>query len=180
MTTSARATSFFRISMPRGCLRSSVIARLFRWRFRKSKPIAVESPSTSSRASTLMTLAPMSASRRTGAGPGRARVRSMTVRCSSGKDIGGPPVSLPGEIRLQDLERLLAAGELGRHRVADALADEGARERRQDRDAPLRGLGLVGADDLVADLLAALVLRQAGIAERHADACGRRLHDPGG
>src|SRR3972149_5524570 len=155
MTTSARATSFFRISMPRGCLRSSVIARLFRWRFRKSNPIAVESPSISSRASTLMAAAPRSASWRTAVGPERARVRSMTVRRSSGSGIVG---ALPGKVGLQGLERLRAGGELRRHRVADLLADERARERRQHRDASPGGLGLVGTDDLIADLLAGLVL----------------------
>ena len=73
-TTSARAAIFLMISTPRGCLRSSVIERnLFRCRFRKSKPSAVESPSISSRASILMTLAPMSASWRTAVGPERAR-----------------------------------------------------------------------------------------------------------
>src|SRR6267143_828061 len=175
--TSARATSFFRISMPRGCLRSSVIARLLRCRLRKSNPSDVESPSISSRASTLMTLAPMSASRRTAVGPERARVRSMTVRCSSGKGIGKPPVSLPGKIRLQDHERLLPARQLRGHGVADLPADQRAGERGQDRDAAPCGMGLVGTDDLVAHSLAGLVLEQDGGPEGHAVARGRRVDD---
>src|SRR6059058_5568575 len=87
ITTSALATMRLRTSTPRGCLRSRVIERLLRWRLRKSKPIAVESPSSSWRASTLMTEAPMSASWRTAVGPERARVRSTTVMCSSGSSI---------------------------------------------------------------------------------------------
>src|SRR5437763_5987566 len=176
-TTSARATSFWRSSRPRGCFRSSVSARLVRWRFRKSKPSAVESPSISSRASTLMTLAPMSARRRTAVGPERARVRSTTVRCSSGRGIDGPPESLPGKIRLEDGERLRPARQLRRHGIADLLADQGARERGQDRAAAAGRVGLVGADHLVADFLAGLVPEQDGGSEGDAVAGGRRRDD---
>src|SRR3990167_4176621 len=89
--TSAFAASRRSTSRPRGCFRSSVSARLFRWRFRKSNPSAVESPSISSRASTRTTCAPMSASCRTAVGPERARVRSTTRMWESGRGSGISP-----------------------------------------------------------------------------------------
>src|SRR6266545_2557165 len=92
-TTSARATSRLRISRPSGALRSSVIERLFRWRFWASKPRREKSPSMSSRAATWTTLAPMSASCRTQVGPDLARVRSMTVYGARGSVIALLPRS---------------------------------------------------------------------------------------
>src|SRR6185369_8283540 len=80
---------------------------------------------------------------------------------SSTRTVGMAVASVgPGEIRLDDVEGLLAGRKLRGHPVADVLADERPRQRRHDRDTAFRGLGLVGTDDLVADLLAALVLEQ--------------------
>src|SRR5438094_6095459 len=86
----------------------------------------------------------------------------------------------PREIRLDDVERLLAGRKLRRHPIADVLADERAGQRRHDRDAALRGLRFVRAHDLVADLLAALVLEQHGRGEGDAVARGGRVDDLGG
>src|SRR5262249_60430045 len=83
----APATRRLRISTPRGDLRSSVIERLFRCRFWKSEPRRANSASTSARASTLMTRAPMSASWRTHVGPARARVRSITEYAARGSEV---------------------------------------------------------------------------------------------
>src|SRR5256712_12389817 len=85
----------------------------------------------------------------------------------------GAPPSLQGEVGLEDREGLLPDGQLRRHRVADLLADQRPRERREDRDPPTGRLRLVGADDLVAVFLAALVLEEHRRAER--DALARRL-----
>src|SRR5262245_41997533 len=85
----------------------------------------------------------------------------------------------PAEVDLEHVERLGAAGELRRHRVSLPLADERAREGRQDRDAPAGGLGLVGADDLIADLLAALSFEEDGGAERYPVPGGGWIDDLG-
>src|SRR5207247_9015618 len=66
-----------------------------------------------------------------------------------------------------------------RHRVADLLSDQRPRERREDRDPPTGRLRLVGADDLVAVFLAALVLEEHRRAERDALARRRRVDDLG-
>src|SRR5215468_2771449 len=81
---------------PLGSFRFNVIARLLRCKFWKSEPWrgppgCSPAPSSSS-ASTLMTLAPQSASWRTQVGPERTRVRSSTVKReraweARGKDI---------------------------------------------------------------------------------------------
>src|SRR5215813_12353304 len=86
----------------------------------------------------------------------------------------------PGEIHFDDVEGLLAGRQLRGDAVADVLADECAGQRRHDRDASLGGIRLVRADDLVADLLAALVLQQHRRRERDAVARRRRIDDLGG
>src|SRR5437899_2662114 len=85
----------------------------------------------------------------------------------------------PREIHSDDVERLLAGRKLRRHPIADVLSDERAGQRRHDRDAALRGLRFVRAHDLVADLLAALVLEQHGRGEGDAVARGGRVDDLG-
>src|SRR5262245_13121022 len=98
---------------------------------------------------------------------------------TSGSD-GDPVGSVgPAEVDLEHVERLGAAGELRRHRVSFPLADERAREGRQDRDTPAGGLGLVGADDLIANLLAALSFEEDGRAERDPVPGGRWIDDLG-
>src|SRR5262249_23416634 len=76
--------------MASGFLRSRVMLRLFRWRFRKSEPSRAPpmlSPGPSG-ISTLITLAPQSASWRTHVGPARTRVRSITVNRFRASDAG--------------------------------------------------------------------------------------------
>src|SRR6266478_1976569 len=85
----------------------------------------------------------------------------------------------PREIHFDDVECLLPGRKLRRHPVTDVLADERAGQRRHDRDAPLGRVGLVRADDLVADLLAVLVLEQHGRGEGDAVPRGRRIDDLG-
>src|SRR2546425_6598817 len=86
----------------------------------------------------------------------------------------------PRKVGLDHVERLLAAGQLGRDPVTHALADERAGQRRQHRDLALRGLGLVGADDPVAVLPAALVLEEHRRGEGDALPLGGRIDDLGG
>src|SRR5262249_17888619 len=86
----------------------------------------------------------------------------------------------PGEIHFDDVEGLLAGWQLRGDSVADVLADERAGQRRHDRDAPLRRLRLVRAHDLVADLLALLVLEQDRRREGPAVPRRGRLDDVGG
>src|SRR5215813_5058917 len=86
----------------------------------------------------------------------------------------------PGEIHFDDVEGLLAGRQLRGDSVADVLADERAGQRRHDRDAALRGLRLVRAHDLVADLLAAFVLEQDRRGEGDAVARCGRIDDLGG
>src|SRR5215467_9488150 len=73
-----------KVAAPAGDLRSSVMLRLLRCRFWKSGPWrAPPRPSPASKrsgSSTLMTLAPQSASWRTAVGPARTRVKSRTVK----------------------------------------------------------------------------------------------------
>src|SRR4029434_7317795 len=85
----------------------------------------------------------------------------------------------PGEIDSDDVEGLLAGGQLRGHAIADVLADQRAGQGRHDRDAALGRIGLVGAHDLVADLLAALVLEEHRRGERDPLARGRRVDDLG-
>src|SRR5213595_346893 len=85
----------------------------------------------------------------------------------------------PVEVHLEDLERLLAARQLRGDGVAHALADEAARQRRHDRDAAVRRVGLVGTDDPVAHVLAGILLQPHGGAERHTVAAARGLDDLG-
>src|SRR5262252_9524441 len=94
---------------------------------------------------------------------------------SSTRTVGMALASVrPGEIHSDDVEALLAGRQLRGHPVADVLADERTGQRRHDRDAALRRLGLVRADDMVADLLAVLVLEQHRGGEGDAvTRCGR-------
>src|SRR6266850_970470 len=85
----------------------------------------------------------------------------------------------PREIHFDDVEGLPAGRKLRAHAVADVLADERAGQRRHDRDAPFRGIRLVRADDLVADLLAALVFEQDRRGEGDAVARRGRIDDLG-
>src|SRR5206468_8879587 len=57
--------------------------------------------------------------------------------------------------------------------------DEGPRERRHDGEAAARRIGFLGAHDLIAGLLPALILETHGGAEGDAIARGRRLDDLG-
>src|SRR5580765_1284020 len=86
----------------------------------------------------------------------------------------------PGEVGFDDVERLLAGRKLRGHVIAHVLADERARQRRHDRDPSLGGVRLVRAHDLVADLLAVLVLEQDRRGEGDAVTRGGRLDDLGG
>src|SRR5215813_5911951 len=86
----------------------------------------------------------------------------------------------PGEIHSDDVEGLLAVRQLRGDAVADVLADERAGQRRQDRDAPLRWIRLVGADDPVPILLAGLVLELHGRGERDPAARSGRVDHLGG
>src|SRR4030095_15937100 len=86
----------------------------------------------------------------------------------------------PGEVCVDDVERLLAGRKLRGHVIPDVLADERARQRRHDRDPSLGGVRLVRAHDLVADLLAVLVLEQDRRGEGDAIARGGRIDDLGG
>src|SRR5262245_63998023 len=100
---------------------------------------------------------------------------------SSTRTVGMALASVrPGEIHFDDVEGLLAAGQLRGHAVADILADERAGQRRHDRNAPLGRLGLVRAHDLVADLLAVLVLEQDRRGEGDAVARGGWIDHLGG
>ena len=83
---SAVSTSRMNAAWPSGDFRFSVIARLLRCRFWKSKPCRLPATSSPSVAggSILMTSAPQSARCRTQVGPARARVRSSTFRPFSG------------------------------------------------------------------------------------------------
>src|SRR5262245_42818623 len=100
---------------------------------------------------------------------------------SSTRTVGMALASVPpGEIHFDDVEGLLAGRQLRGHPVADVLADERAGQRRHDRDAALRGLRLVRAHDLVADLLAAFVLEQDRRGEGDAVARCGRIDDLGG
>ena len=59
---------------------------------------------------------------------------------------GAKPLSelfFPGKVGVEDLEALLAAGKLGFHRVAHPLADQRARQRCHDGDAPAARVRLV-------------------------------------
>src|SRR6266849_169429 len=96
------------------------------------------------------------------------RTRSSVSAC-------GTASLAPLEVDLQDVEGLLASGELRRHAIAQLLADERARERREDRDAAPGRLGLVRAHDPVADCLACLVLEPHGGSEGDPVAAARRL-----
>src|SRR5215510_6300200 len=99
---------------------------------------------------------------------------------SSTRTVGMALASVrPGEVHPDDVEGLLAGGQLRGHAVADVLADQRAGQRRHDRDAALGRLGLVGAHDLVANLLAGLVLEEHRRGERDPVARGRRLDDLG-
>src|SRR5499426_2958696 len=99
---------------------------------------------------------------------------------SSTRTVGMSLASVrPGEIDSDDVEGLLAGGQLRGHAVPDVLADQRAGQGRHDRDAALGRLGLVGADDLVADLLAALVLEEDRRGERDPLARRRRVDDLG-
>src|SRR5262249_647805 len=73
--------------------------------------------------------------------------------------------SVPGEVGVEDVERLLAVRKLGGHRVPDSLADESAGQRRQHGDAAFGRLRLIGAHDLITVLLARFVLELDGRAE---------------
>src|SRR5207237_5070174 len=83
----------------------------------------------------------------------------------------------PDEVDFEDLEGFRAGGQLRGDTVAHALADQRARERREDGDAAFRRIGLVGADDPVADLFAGFVLEPHGGRERHAITAARRVDD---
>src|SRR5207247_1658311 len=120
ITTSAFTTILFRTSTPRGCLRSRVIERLLRWRLRKSKPIAVESPSSSWRASTLMTEAPMSASWRTAVGPERAGAGQLALHEDGGLEARIVLVARHDERGYLALLHAFAQLEHGRPRHLDA------------------------------------------------------------
>src|SRR6516164_8586516 len=99
---------------------------------------------------------------------------------SSTRTVGMALASIgPGEIGLDDVERLLAGRKLGGHAVTDVLRDQRPRQWGHDRDSSLRGVGLVRSDDLVADLLAVLVLQQDRRAERDPVTGGGRLDDLG-
>src|ERR1700682_5096109 len=112
--------------------------RLLRWRFWKSNPTRAKS--SSPLFSTLITLAPISASWRTHVGPERARVRSITVYGSSGKVMSGlrvgwwPDATIPvarnhssGSVcHGSAASRVLAAQALG-----EPLGGGGERARRK-------------------------------------------------
>src|SRR5712691_6558167 len=87
--TSAFSASFIKIANPSLVFKLRARLRLLRWRFWKSKPSRrepVTSRPSSAGGSTLITLAPQSASWRTAVGPARACVRSSTVKRDSGRD----------------------------------------------------------------------------------------------
>src|SRR3990167_3379504 len=160
-TTSACAARRRRTSSPRGCLRSSVSARLLRCRFRKSTPSAVESPSVASRASTRTTCAPMSASWRTAVGPERARVRSTTRMWASGRGSGISPtisrVAILAPVRTPGTGGLLLRNGL----VAGRRQDVAIRDGRIHRIGP----DLAGPGGETLDVADKLVL--PGFVETH-------------
>src|SRR5205814_2472028 len=90
-----------------------------------------------------------------------------------------PALLGPGKVDFENVERLLAAGQLGGDVLPHALADQRARQRRQDGDAPVGRVGRVGSHDPVTDLLAALVLEPDGGGARHAIAAARSVDDLG-
>src|ERR1700733_5335058 len=104
-TTSAFLTSRLNAASPCGDFKLMVMLRLLRWRFMKSElsrgpPIG---SSESGGASTLMTLAPQSASSRTQVGPARTRVRSSTVKRASAFDargLGTANAPIHGDVRI--------------------------------------------------------------------------------
>src|SRR5215510_9610404 len=99
---------------------------------------------------------------------------------SSTRTVGMALASVrPGKVRPDDVEGLLAGGQLRGHAITDVLADQRAGQGRHDRDAAPGRLSLVGADDLVANLLAALVLEEHRRGERHPVAGGWRVDDLG-
>src|SRR5689334_1508500 len=108
-TTSARAASRRNAAAPAGDFKSRVMARLLRCRFWKSGPWrgppAGSGGSRCSGSSTLMTLAPQSASCRTQVGPARTRPRSSTVKRASAAEALGT-VSLLLDLVLGELEDL--------------------------------------------------------------------------
>src|SRR5215212_9365375 len=80
------------ISLPSGVFMSTVMLRLFGWRFWKSEPLRPPTLSSSSPGiSTLMTWAPISESWRTQVGPERARVKSR-MRIWDNGSIGTLPI----------------------------------------------------------------------------------------
>src|SRR5262245_43633832 len=87
MMSTSRA-SVLKIATPSGSRRLSVMLRLFRCRFWKSKPWRLPpmpSPERPPGISILMACAPQSTSWRTHVGPARARVRSRTLKRASGR-----------------------------------------------------------------------------------------------
>src|SRR5581483_1472016 len=98
-TTSAWAARRRRTATPSADFKSSVRLRLLRCRFWKSGPCRgppIASPlSRCSGSSTLMTLAPQSASWRTAVGPARTRVRSRTVKRPSALEAFGAGMCSP-------------------------------------------------------------------------------------
>src|SRR5260370_1294418 len=88
---------------------------LLRWRFWQSNPSRAKS--SSPLFSTLITLAPTSASWRTHVGPERARVRSITVYGSSGKVMSGLRVGLVGRCYHPSGEESLEAAAFAMDRL---------------------------------------------------------------
>jgi putative YhbY family RNA-binding protein len=91
--------------------------------------------------------------RRSHAAPRPARTDAWSARCAAGADL----VARPNAVNRSGPPALVfprAAGRLHLGRVALALADQRAGDRRVDRDLAVLDVGLVVADDLVGHAIA--------------------------
>src|SRR5438876_2749302 len=189
---SVSRASFLKMATPSGSRRLSVIPRLLRCRFWKSKPWRLPpmpSPLRPPGISILIAWAPQSTSWRTHVGPARARVRSSTEKRDRGRApllammvgiipraaSGAPADQRLGEaLRVFHLERVVAF-DVDHRRVLPAAGHELRVLQRQLRAAAAaqdrhRAGGSHG--------VLPKIVRHVGEAERHADLVV--LHGPAG